>query len=89
MVFIGEVGVLIYLKTSLARRAGARRSIRGRNAGCECWAASPTKLMFSFSQAVYILLFCSYVLMSLIHILLFCPYVLLSLIHILLSCSHV
>ena len=29
MVFIGEVGVLIYLKTSLARRAGARRSIRG------------------------------------------------------------
>ena len=33
---------------SLARQSGSRRSIRGHNASCECWAASPTKLVFSY-----------------------------------------
>ena len=41
MVFIGEVGVLIYLKTSLARRAGARRSIRGLNAKLQVLGSKP------------------------------------------------
>ena len=47
------VPLLLYLIPSLARRTGVRRSIRGLNASCECWAESPTKLMFSYSQAVY------------------------------------